>query len=283
MTRRPLLLTALAVCLAGLAGARAQERPDAPSPADENEVTVLVLGTYHFANPGMDLNNVDAVDVLSDRRQAELERLSRALVAFEPTVVAVEDTALPPYEAEGWATFTDDMLATTPNERVQIGFRVARDAAVDRVYAIDEQPGEGEPDYFPFDAVLDFAEAAGRQDELSRVVDMTAAMAAIEAAQDRSIAEALIVANGDVLGDEMYWEILTYGEGERQPGPELAAYWFLRNAKIFNKLTQVTRPGDRVIVVYGSGHGHWLREMIERTPGYVLEPLTPYLERAAER
>ena len=85
------------------------------------------------------------------------------------------------------------------------------------------------------------------------------------------------------MTDDFYWNALTFGDGEDQPGPELAASWFLRNAKIFNKLVQATDPGDRVVVVYGAGHGHWLREMIERTDGFELEPVTPYLEAAAAR
>jgi len=44
----------------------------------------------------------------------------------------------------------------------------------------------------------------------------------------------------------------------------------------------VTKPGDRVIVVYGSGHLAWLREIIEKTPGYELEPVLPYLEKASD-
>ena len=74
----------------------------------------------------------------------------------------------------------------------------------------------------------------------------------------------------------------TFGKGEEQSGAELASYWFMRNAKIFNKLVQTTKPGDRVIVVYGNGHGPWLRTMIEKTQGYELEPVMPYLQKAAD-
>ena len=62
------------------------------------------------------------------------------------------------------------------------------------------------------------------------------------------------------------------GGGENQPGPELAASgWYVRSLKIFNKLAQVTWPGERGVVVHGAGHLPWLRELVERTPGFVLE------------
>ena len=48
------------------------------------------------------------------------------------------------------------------------------------------------------------------------------------------------------------------------------AAWYLRNAKIFAKLTQIAQPGDRVLVVFGAGHAFWLRHFAEQTPGFSL-------------
>lgn len=36
-----------------------------------------------------------------------------------------------------------------------------------------------------------------------------------------------------------------------------------------------------MIIVYGAGHGSWLREIVEKTDGYVLEDAGPYLRAAA--
>ena len=48
---------------------------DAPEPRN-NPVQIMVLGTYHFGNPGLDLVNTEADDVLLPKRQAELEKLA---------------------------------------------------------------------------------------------------------------------------------------------------------------------------------------------------------------
>ena len=53
----------------------------ATAPADEIEV--MVLGTYHLANPGQDLHNVEVDDVTTTDRQRQLEALADALAAFE--------------------------------------------------------------------------------------------------------------------------------------------------------------------------------------------------------
>ena len=59
--------------------------PPPPAP-----VQVMVLGTYHFDNPGRDKVNVRVDDVTSPRRQRELAKLADAVAEFKPTRVMVE-------------------------------------------------------------------------------------------------------------------------------------------------------------------------------------------------
>ena len=54
----------------------------AASPAAAADTAVMVLGTYHFSNAGLDKANVKADDVTAPARQAELERLTTALAAW---------------------------------------------------------------------------------------------------------------------------------------------------------------------------------------------------------
>ncbi|WP_417621150.1 DUF5694 domain-containing protein [Parasphingorhabdus sp.] len=275
---KTLFATVLALCFAAQPALADDSAGEAREP-----VRVMVLGAYHFANPGADLNNAKADDVLTPKRQEELATLAETLKRFQPTVVAVEARAKPPYADAGFAEFQPEDLTRERNEVVQIGYRVAHAAGIRKVYAIDEQPSEGEPDYFPYGRVQQQAEETGDAERLKIMSDFGPMMARFEEEQNiKSIPELLMFWNGDSLPDEFYWNIITIGEGEKQTGAELAAYWFMRNAKIFNKMVQVTKPGDRVILVYGSGHRAWLREMIEKTSGYELEPVLPYLQQAAD-
>lgn len=253
------------------------------SAAEAEPVRIMVLGAYHFGNPGLDLNNAEADDVLSDQRQAELEALTEALLAFQPTVLAVEQEADAPYDYAEFANFSEEMLRSNRNEQIQIGFRLAAAAGIDRVYAVDERPRQdGETSYFPWGPVRELAQETGRHEELAGISDASAMIAQFEAMQETaSIPELLMFMNGPDFTDQFYWDVITFGDGENQAGAELAGRWFMRNAKIFNKIQQVTQPGDRVVVVFGAGHSHWLREIADRALGYELEPVTPYLERAA--
>jgi predicted proteasome-type protease len=57
--------------------------------------------------------------------------------------------------------------------------------------------------------------------------------------------------------------------------------WYMRNAKMFAKLGLVAQPGERVLVLVGSGHLYWLRHFVEQTGGYDLVEPGQYLREAA--
>ena len=50
----------------------------------------MVVGTYHFGNPGQDLHNMKADNVLTPKKQAELADVAARLARFKPTKIAVE-------------------------------------------------------------------------------------------------------------------------------------------------------------------------------------------------
>jgi hypothetical protein len=98
-----------------------------------------------------------------------------------------------------------------------------------------------------------------------------------------SVSHALLKLNRPDQADKdqsWYYGALSYGDTDKQPGAELNAYWYMRNAKIFGKLMIAARPGDRVLVVYGSGHNYWLRHFATTTPGFQNIDPTPYLKKA---
>ncbi|MGE0181569.1 MAG: DUF5694 domain-containing protein [Parvularculaceae bacterium] len=271
------ILTLIIAALCGCVSAPAQS-----APRDANAVEVMVLGTWHFAGSSADVISASTDSVLSPARQADLEAVAARLAAFKPTVIVTERvTEAPRYIDPKFAEFSEKDLATNENERAQIAYRLAKTAGVTRVYGIDEQPAEGEPDYFPFDRVLDHANAVGRKAEIEAMIAATQAMVETEMARFSSmtIADALIETNtGALSAPDFYYDLLTYDEGEAQPGAELNAYWFMRNAKLFSKLIDVVKPGDRVIIVYGAGHKFWLDHLTEMTPGFVRIDPVDYLK-----
>lgn len=270
MRLRPLrsLLTTLA-----LAPAVGAAQPPAPS---SPPVEVMVVGVYHMGNPGRDLHNLQVDDVLAPKRQGEIAAVTDALARFRPTTVAVEwpkDTT-----AARYARYLAGTLAPSRNEVVQLGFRLAKRAGATTVAGIDT---DGD---FPYDAVKTYADAHG----LATLLDTAnAAIARMVAEQGRLIAERGTAATLRYLNDParltsdngFYRTMLRVGAGAEQPGADLLTAWYRRNFVICANLVQLTRPGDRVVMFYGSGHAFLLRQCVAETPGLRLVEPNDYLPR----
>lgn len=265
----------LAACASAPAATSAAQGP-AP-------IEVMVVGTWHFAGSDSDIVSAKTGSVLTARRQQELDEVAERLAAFRPTVIVTERVTTPPdYVDPKYASFTLEDLAANENERVQIAYRLAAKAGVARVVGLDEQPSGGEPDYFPFGRLIEHAAATGQDQALNDMLAKVQSMVGAETARlsTLTMSEALVEANrGALSSPDFYYEILKFDAGEAQPAAELNAYWFMRNAKIFSKLVDVTKPGDRVIVIFGAGHKHWLDHLAERTPGFRKIDPVPYLAR----
>jgi hypothetical protein len=246
-------------------------------------VQVMVLGAYHFGNPGKDLNNAKVDDVMAPKRQAELAEVIARLARFKPTKIMVEmsptseDFTIAEYRTRG-----AEVLATDRNEIVQIGYRLALKLGHKDVYAVDEQSNT--VDYFPFDKVQAGAATYGQSAQLAPLMAQGATWVKdFETAQKiKSIRQLLIGMNApNYSSDEMrdfYYPMLQFGKGADLPGADLNAAWYLRNAKIFGKVMQVAKSGDRVVLLYGAGHVFWLKHLAAHTPGYTLVEANIYLK-----
>ena len=130
-------------------------------PAETEPVQVLIVGTYHFGNPGLDLHNVKTDDVRTPAKQAELVDLVARLARFNPNKIAVEAVSdrddLTTKKFDG---FMPETLTKDADERVQIAFRLARKLGHKSVYGIDEQSDK--IDYFPYDKVQNYAKTHGQ-------------------------------------------------------------------------------------------------------------------------
>jgi Family of unknown function (DUF5694) len=237
-------------------------------------VSVMILGSYHMSNPDRDLHNMVADDVLAPKRQAELTAIVDALAAFHPTLVAVEGSA--ERTGQRFQAYLTNALPPEPDERVQIGFRLAQQARLATVYGIDVQAG------LPFNPLLDYAKSHGKAALLKTQDDLVAAF--VQKTSDilayGTIADTLRFLNDPqrLATDNAYYRTaLMVGDGKTQPGVELVAAWYRRNLAICGNLVQRTKPGDHAFIVYGAGHALLLRQCIQEMPGFVLVEPNDYL------
>ena len=246
-------------------------------------IQVMVLGTYHFDNPGQDLHNMKVDSVLTPAKQSELADVASRLAKFNPTKIAVEALSdRPDFVSNKFDGFTPEKLSNDPDERTQIAFRLAHQLGQKSIYEVDEQSNT--IDYFPFDKVDTYAKAHQQSAALGRMQEKVAEMIKqMEAAQKTKSVRLMLADVNDparILSDHQnfYYALLSLGNEKEQPGAELNAAWYQRNAKIFAKLSQIMQPSDRVLVVFGSGHAFWLRHFVQNTPGFQLIEPRDYLQ-----
>lgn len=235
---------------------------------------VMVVGLFHFANPGRDMFNVRMDDVLAERRQAEVARIAEGLARFAPTAVMVEWPQA--VTDERYAAYRAGTLEPSRNEVVQLGFRLAKRMKLERVHGID---ADGE---FPFEPVRKFADAHGRGAQLDAVLagvgqEVQALNQRIEQGSIGAVLRYMNVPERTLRSHGFYIDVLRYGEGDEQPGAALASAWYARNLVICAKLLQALPPGGKAVVFYGEGHAHLLRQCVVEAPGVELVEAGDYL------
>lgn len=248
-----------------------------PHPAPAQTATrpeILILGTYHMRGSGNHVFNTEVDDILSERRQAEIEELIDVLQRFRPTKIAVEAQVGSRRIADAYSAYLAGTYALTGNEIDQIGFRLAKELGHDFVHPVDE---DGD---FPFYRVQNYAIANGMEAAWDSIQASGAAKAerASEFMRTHTVLEILEYMNADSTSAsgvaDYYSSYLPYGEPYEYAGPDLIASWFRRNIRIYHNVRAlVTSPNDRILVVYGAGHLGWLQQMAEDDPGVELRRL----------
>lgn len=270
--------TRAAVLAVLLLSAAAPAHAQTPAPRAQ----VMILGTYHMDNPGLDYANATADDVLTPHRQAEIAAVAQALAEFRPTRIAIESE---PGRDSVWnarlQAYRAGRHTLARDERDQIGLRLAAMLGHDRVYGVDYKLD------MDIQGVMQSAARQGQGELVQRmgatvqavIADMNARMAATP------VGAILAEANG-ARADSMhgwYMVMATLGRDTSYAGADEVANWYTRNLRIFANIARVAQPGERVLVIMGSGHGTLLRDFVDDSPELDLVSALPYLERFVPR
>lgn len=226
-----------------------------------------------MANPGADLSNVHADDVLAAARQVEIEDVVETLARFGPTKVAVEHPHDHPL-TDRYASYREGTLTPDPSETVQLGFRLAERTGLTDVHPIDVVSSFHEPG---FDELISEASHAALWASLQWE-------GSVQAAQVSAILRESTI--GDVLrylnrADERSRSIRPYldqlvqiAAAPNWAGPDMAANWFQRNFRIAATLHHLVESGDRIVVIFGAGHIPVLEQVLRASERFaVVDPI----------
>lgn len=243
---------------------------------DGKAAEVLLLGTFHFANPGLDFAKGDVPDVLTEERQREIAAVVERLKQFKPNKIVVEW----PADREGelnqrYAAYREGEHQSERSETYQIGFRLAKLQGLPAVHAIDVK---GDMD---IGAVMAYAQ----KHDPAFIGTFQSAMQEVIGPMMKMQKEAPI---GDTLrkmndpafverGNALYLQMARVGDVANPVGAEQVGIWYARNIKIFANLARLAKPGDRIIVIYGQGHLPLLQSLIREMPGMTIVSANDHL------
>jgi hypothetical protein len=224
---------------------------------------LMILGTYHMDNPGMDAVNLQADDVLSARRQAELDELVEKLARYRPTKIAIEA----PYRNNTWPDRYKQSLAATytpgRNEIEQVAFRLAKKMSLPTLYPVDYPmwmngwtPAEMEP--VQKNAKWDSG-SESKEEKKAAPKPAAPPNPEDEILRNSTVAAYLRRLNSPAVVAENHAHYMDALMPSKSVGiyeqTDLVTNWYKRNLRIFTNLNRVAEfPGDRVLLVIGSGH-----------------------------
>jgi hypothetical protein len=215
-----------------------------------------------MANPGRDIHNMQADDVLSPKRQQEMAELLEVLKRFRPTKIALEGGVTGSRVTREYPDYLAGKYTLSRNEIDQIGYRLAKELGHRAVYPVDV---DGD---FPYLRVMNYAKANGLGEQFKALEARTGEMvkAQGEFLGSHTLLETLLYMNADsavARSVATYFAFVPYGQPWEYAGPDLLAAWYQRNIRIYHNIVKlVESPEERILVIYGAGHLGWLRQMV---------------------
>lgn len=287
-------ITLLSVCLSLSCLAQNQE--------------VMLLGVYHFDNPGMDTHNMTIDDYFSERRQKEIKEVVSKLAEFKPTKILIELTPENQpkldslYKLYNEGSITLEEIPKGKNEVYQLGFRLAKKMGLSTPIAIDYN-GYWLGDYVDFIAdTLEYTQYLEQQKHQAQEVASRS-----KAYEKNTVSQNLLATNNweSIMYNHHYYNntainirdekgiMFNYQEKETEIdglpyfmrsfdfnniGIEMITEWYKRNLFIYRNILDQSEIDDRILIIYGSGHIRYLHQMLSDNSNFKTIAPTLYLK-----
>ena len=276
---------------------------------NSGQTSIMLLGMYHFNNPGKDSYNTEVDDYWSDKRQKEIKEVVDLLEGFKPTKILVE---LSPKEQSKidslYNLYLKNQISLKDiqggiNEVYQLGFKLGKQLDGIDLIAIDHH-GSWLAPYADFIAdTLVFEDylkhSATYEQSMKEKNDMFL---------ENSIRENLVYLNEQeqILDNHNYYNnvavkvkdtvniMYTHQEITEEInglpyqmrsfdfnniGVELVAEWYKRNLFIYRNILENSNENDRILVIIGSGHVFYLNQLINNNSCFNIVNTNDFLNR----
>ena len=246
---------------------------------NQTKTNVVLIGTYHFNNPGFDEGKIKERNILTKENQEGLERITDKLIKkYKPTKVFVESdfdkrnnlNEMYNLYKNGRGYYNIDTLDSfykrfyKENEIFQLGFRLALKAKNDSIYSIDY-------DKVPirFDLIkskiesistVDFAEYKKNIAELETFMNTCISQDTLE-----NVLKCLNSTEQYRLNKGLYISFLNrINKGNDFFGSDLVSLWYKRNLIMFSNIQNQIVPTDKnIVIIIGAGHAAMMEEFFK--------------------
>ncbi len=247
--------------------------------AQQPRTKVVLLGCFHFDNPGLDVAKFENANILSEKRQQEVREVLNKLKEFKPDKIFVEA----PVESQArldsnLSNYKSGSFTLKGSETHQLGFRLAKELDLQKLYAVDYRESA-----FPFDSLMKSATEARQFNLLEYIKRSIDSIQNLfnESLKKNSIRELLLAQNtkeGNAFAVGVYFDFLIAGKEGNHVGSYLTSEWWRRNMIIYeNILKRLNGKEERILVIFGSAHTALLGEMMKYNKNIELVPVNMVL------
>lgn len=240
---------------------------------------VLLLGCFHFDNPGLDVAKFDNANILSEKRQQEVREIVDKLKQFKPDKIFIESTVANQSTIDSnIQQYKKGKFELKANEIYQLGYRLAKELDLPTLHAVDYRDAE-----FPFDSLMKSVTEAKQVDLLNYIQMMIDSVQKgfNESLKKNTVREILLRQNSKEMAEaavSVYFDFLPAGKDGNHVGSYLTSEWWRRNMVIYeNILKRLTGKEEKILVIFGSGHTALLQEMMRFSKNIELIPLNTVL------
>lgn len=247
--------------------------------AQQSKVKVLLLGSFHFDNPGLDVAKFEDANVTSEKRQNEIIEVVSLLKQFKPDKIFVEQPASRQAQLDSsYAKYVSGEVGLKSSEMYQLGFRLAKELGHANLHAVDYRDA-----HFPFDSLVKSASAAQQFQLLGyikRSID-SIQRSFNTSLKTQTIKQLLVAQNSKEMSDFQvgsYFEFLIAGKEGDHVGSYLTSEWWRRNMVIYeNVLKRLDGQEKKILIIFGSGHTALLQAMMKYNSSIELVPVSSVL------
>lgn len=254
---------------------------------------VLLIGLFHFNNPGADLAKTDKFDVMTPQSQKELEIISDKIKQFNPDKIFTEwnfddqeelDSLYDLYLNNEYFEFAEKKYPENAfykeNEIFQLGFRIAKKNNLKRVYGIDVE------EEFPFDSVMIAIDKANQKELKQQIFDRIKSFETMdnEYRKNHSLTELIINENSKEQRDLNLGSYISLfnpgGNADDFSGADLVTLWYKRNLRMYSLMQKLTeKSDDKIVVILGAGHAALFKHFIDLDENYKVIELKDVLAK----